>query len=174
VESALQIVRREQGGIGILELRGRLETSLDPALLRALEGLSRSGRPRVVLDCSGLDFLGSGGVSAFVAVLDDLRAQGGDLKLSGVKPGAARVLDRLGISKLIQRFATAGEAAQAFGIPIEEYLAGGALGRFVASPDGGVFHASECAAARKIRQAVSYLSKKAARDAGLRACRRCS
>jgi anti-sigma B factor antagonist len=174
VGDALQIVRKEQGGIGILELRGRLETSLDPALLRALEGLSESGLPRVVVDCSGLEFLGSGGVSVFVAVLDDLRARGGDLKLAGVKPQAALVLERLGISKLIQHFGTVAEAAQAFRVPIEEYLSGGGLARFVASPEGGVFHASECAAARKIRRAVTYLSKKTAREAGLRACRRCS
>jgi len=64
VGSALQIVRREQGDVGILELSGRLERSLEPALLQALEGLSGRGISRVVLDCAGLVFLGSGGFSA--------------------------------------------------------------------------------------------------------------
>ena len=174
VTGGLRITRRSQGGAVVLELRGRLEASLDRHLLAALQAQVEAGDRRVVVDCSGLDYLGSRGVSAFIAVIDDLRGRGGDLKLCGVPPQAALVLDRLGVSRLLQRFATPGEAAAAFSVPIEEFLQDGGLETFVGSEGGAVFHASDCAAVRKIRTVVTYVSKKAARDAGLRPCRRCS
>ena len=110
----LRITRRKQGEAVVLELAGRLDASLDRHLLHALEALTEAGERRIVLDLGGLEYLGSRGVSAFIAVIDDLRAQGGDLKLAGVTRQAGWVLDRLGVSKLLQRFATAGEAAAAF------------------------------------------------------------
>jgi anti-sigma B factor antagonist len=172
-EGALRITRRSLGDVAVLELRGRLEGSLERALVREIQGVIDRGGRRVVLDCGGLEFLSSRGVSAFLAVLEDLRAGGGDLKLAWVKPQAAVVLDRLGVSRLIQRFDTAEAAAEAFRIPIAEFLSQGGLDVFVSSPAGRVFHASGCASVRRIGTAVTYPSKKQARDAGLAPCRRC-
>jgi len=169
----LRITRRRQGEAVVLELAGRLDASLDRHLLKALESLTEADERRIVLDCGGLEYLGSRGVSAFIAVIDDLRAQGGDLKLAGVTPQAGLVLDRLGVSKLLQRFATAGEAAAAFSVPIDEFLKDGGLETFVGSLGSAVFHASGCPSVKKIRALVTYVSRKQARDAGLRPCRKC-
>ncbi len=169
----LRITRRKQGEVAVLELSGRLDASLDRHLLQAIESLMEAGERSIVLDCGSLEYLGSRGVSAFIAVIDDLRAQGGDLKLAGVSPQAGLVLDRLGVSKLLQRFATAGEAAAAFAVPIGEFLKDGGLETFVGSEGGTVFHASGCPAVKRIRSVVTYVSRKQARDAGLRPCRTC-
>lgn len=171
--SALRITRRRQGEAVVLELAGRLDATLDQQLLQAIDAQVEKGETRVVLDCEGLEYLGSRGVSVFIAVLDDLRSRGGDLKLAGISPQAGLVLDRLGVSHLIQRFATPGEAAAAFSVPIGEFMKDGGLETFVGSEDGPVFHASGCAAVGRIRTVVTYVSKKQARDAGLRPCRRC-
>ena len=172
-EKGLRITRRTRGDVEILELRGRLEASLEEILLREIRAVLERGGRRVVLDCGGLEYLSSRGVSAFIAVIDDLRAGGGDLKLAWVKPQAAVVLDRLGVSKLIQRFDTAEAAVEAFRIPIAEFLSDGGLDVFISAPEGKVFHTSGCASVRRIGTAVTYPSKKQARDAGLQPCRRC-
>jgi hypothetical protein len=112
-------------------------------------------------------------VSAFIAVIDDLRNRGGDLKVAAVSPQGSMVLDRLGVSRLIQRFATPGEAAAAFAIPIDEFLKNGGLETFVSPEVGRVFHASGCASVRAIHTVVTWVSRKQARDAGLRPCRKC-
>ena len=169
----LRITKRRQGEAVVLELAGRLDASLDRQLLAAIDAQLEAGEARVVLDCAGLAYLGSRGVSAFIAVLDDLRARGGDLKLACVSPQGALVLNRLGVSHLIQSFATPGEAAAAFSVPIVEFLKDGGLETFVGSEEGPVFHASSCAMVKKIRTLVTYVSKKQARDAGLRPCLRC-
>jgi anti-sigma B factor antagonist len=173
LDRGLRLSRRTLADVVVLELHGRLDAALDRGLLQALGAHLEKGERRIVVDCAGLEYLGSRGVSAFIAVIDDLRGRGGDLKLAAVPSQAALVLDRLGVSRLIQRFATAGEAAAAFEVPIEEFLKDGGLDTFVSSEGGRIFHASGCTAVRAIRRVVTYVSKKQARDGGLRPCRKC-
>ncbi len=59
-------------GVAVVRLRGRLDEPLDPDIRGRIEDLVRRGTTRIVVDCSGLAYLGSRGVSVFIAVLDDL------------------------------------------------------------------------------------------------------
>ena len=118
-KNALRVDLRIQGKCAFLYLHGRLDNQFERIVLRAIESVKETGVYRVVVDCSGLSYLSSRGVSVFIAMIDELRAEGGDLKLAAVSDGAALVLDRLGVSKLIQRFSTTGEAMADFETPIE-------------------------------------------------------
>lgn len=172
--SALRIETQVHEGIATLRLLGRLSDALEQKLLDEVSRLQEAGTHKIVLDCSGLDYLNSRGVSAFVSVIDDLRAAGGDLKLVLVRPEAALVLDRLGVSTLIQRFVTIDEALRAFATPIEDFQSHGGLDVFVASTSGKVFHASACSAVRRITTSRIFASKKEAREAGLHPCKTCA
>lgn len=169
----LRIATRFRDRFAVVELSGRLDASLDLRLMKEFERLKERGTKDVILDCAGLDYLSSRGVSAFIAGLDDLRGRGGDLKLIRVRPEAALVLDRLGVSHVIQRFETEDAAVRAFATPIEDFLSAGGLEVFMAAGGGGTFHASSCSSVRRIRQPRTFASKKEAREAGLRPCRRC-
>ena len=170
----LRVDTRIQEKCAFLYLRGRLDNQFERIVLGAIESVMEQGIFRVVVDCSGLDYLSSRGVSVFIATIDELRAEGGDLKLAAVSDSTALVLDRLGVSTLIQRFSTTGEAMDAFETPIEEYMADGGLDVFVSSPGGKVFHKSACGLAKRIKTMVTYPSKALARRGGLRPCKKCS
>lgn len=164
---------RERGGFAVVTLRGRLDIPFERDLVRALEKSMGKGLVNVIIDCEGLEYLGSRGVSAFIAVIDDLRARGGDLKLVGLSLQASLVLDRLGVSRLIQCFAYLDAAMQTFGKPVEQYMGAEGLDVFIATPEGSIFHASGCVSARRILEPVTYPSKDLASRAGLRPCLRC-
>ena len=170
---ALDVKVENRGALTVLRLKGRLDVPLDRELTKRLDALVQKGRTRLIVDGAGLSYVSSRGVSVFIAMVDELRQRGGDLKLVGVRPQGVLVLDRLGVCKLIQRFASLDEAVAAFETPIEEFLVAGGLDTFVSAPGGKIFHASECAYARRIRWRESHASKKEARNAGLRSCRRC-
>jgi len=170
---SLRIRTHLRGEIAVLDLQGRLDVPFELDLMRRIERLVGEGYRRIVVDCGGMDYLSSRGVSAFIAMLDDIRARGGDLKLVGVRPQAELVLERLGVARLVQRFAYMDAALQAFDTPIQDYLSQEGLDSFVAAEKGRVFHASRCRSAARIRRKVSYPSKEHARRAGLRPCRRC-
>lgn len=173
VQPGLAIEMHHRGTFTLVRLRGRLDTPHETLLARRIGRCLEEGHRRFIVDCSGLDYLSSRGVSAFIGVLDDLRGQEGDLKLIGVTDRGGMVLDRLGVSMLIQRFATLEEAVRAFETPITEYMTDQGLEGFVASPRSKIFHAAHCASARRIRARREFPSRRQARDAGLRPCRTC-
>ena len=171
--AALRLSVRESGEIRIVELAGRLDQTFEAAIGRTLEKLAEDKQVRVVIDLAGLEYLNSRGVSVFIAVVDDLRAAGGDLKLVGAPPQAKLVLERLGVDRLLQQFATVDEAVAAFEVPIQDFLSGGGLDSFVVGVRSRTFHASGCAKVKKLKSVKLLASKKAARDAGLRPCPKC-
>ncbi len=173
-QPALRIELRRRGECVVFDLKGRLDVPFERDLLREIEKVANGGDTRVIVNCEGLTYLSSRGISAFIAIIDNLRARDGDLKVVGVNPQGALVLDRLGVSKLLQRFKTVDQAVEAFRVPIEDYFSKDGLDVFRASADGRVFHASRCASVRRIKRVVKYASKKECREAGLKACRRCS
>ena len=130
----------------------------------------------MAIDCTGLDYINSRGISSFLASVDRCRAHGGDVKLFGLQPQCLLVFSRLGLDRFIQLVASEEDAVEAFTIPISDYLSDGVLREYVASEQGRSFHLSSCAAARRIAatKLVRFASKWHARKANKAACRRCN
>ncbi len=173
----LRIDLRDADGVAVVVLDGRLDRSKEAAVTRVFERLMNRGFARLALDCSRLVYLDSRGISAFVAYIDEARARGGDLKFFGLSAEARLVLERLGLSDLIQTFPDEEEAIKAFELPIDEYMSRGALAEYVSSEGkaGRHFHLSYCGAARKIHEEdrIYYESKWHAREGGKLPCPRC-
>ncbi len=162
------------GDESVVALEGRLDETFEQTLVGVFNRLLEKKRVRVVLDLRRLQYLNSRGVSAFIAAADTFRGLGGDVKLSGAPAQARLVLERLGVDRLLQQFDTPEEAMKAFVVPIAEFMSNGGLEVFVVGARSKTFHASGCAKVKRLKSVRLLSSKKAARDAGLRACSRCS
>lgn len=169
----LQVSVVQRGEHHVLTLEGRLDDTFEALIFDAIEQLLEQKQVRVIVDLRKLSYLNSRGVSVFIAVVDQLREAGGDLKIAGAPPQAKLVLERLGVDRLLQQFATPEEAMDAFRVPIQEFLSEGGIGTFVAGARAMTFHASDCAKVKKLKSVVVFVSKQAARVAGLAPCRRC-
>jgi len=170
----LRVDVSQRGDLRVVTLVGRLDQTFEELLARTLEQLVEQQQVRVIVDLGGLNFLNSRGVSAFIAAVDELRGAGGDLKLARAPAQSRLVLERLGIHQILQHFDTVDQAADAFQVPIQEFLSQGGLDVFVAGLRGKTFHSSSCTRVRNLKSVKILASKKAARDAGLRPCRRCA
>ncbi|MGB9050348.1 MAG: STAS domain-containing protein, partial [Pseudonocardiaceae bacterium] len=82
-------------------LRGELDLAGAPHLEQVLDQLCRDRVPEVVLDLSGLDYLGAAGLGVFLGADDSLRAAGGRLILH--RPGrlARRILTITGLDTVL-------------------------------------------------------------------------
>jgi anti-anti-sigma factor len=82
-------------------LRGELDLAGAPHLEQVLDQLCRDGVPEIVLDLSGLDYLGAAGLGVFLDADDSLRAAGGRLILH--RPGrlARRILTITGLDTVL-------------------------------------------------------------------------
>ena len=169
----LNVGVNQQAHATIVKLRSRLDSSMDRELLIQFRKLISQGQVSIIVDAKKLEYLNSSGVSAFIAVIDDVRGSGGDLKFVGLNRQCAFVLDRLGLSEMIQSFDSIEDAVTAFETPIEDFLTAGSLDLFVAGKNSKVFHSSRCSSAKRLQSRHEYTSRKAARKDGLRPCRRC-
>ena len=84
-----------------VDLSGELDLAGAPHLEQVLDQLCRDGVPEVVLDLSGLDYLGAAGLGVFLDADSRLRAAGGRLILH--RPGrlARRILAITGLDTVL-------------------------------------------------------------------------
>ena len=93
---------RSSGPVEILTLIGELDahtaTELDAAISRCLQ----NGRTRIVVDGTGLEYISSAGLGVFLGHIDEIREQGGDLIICGLRARVLDVFDLLGLPMLFR------------------------------------------------------------------------
>ena len=96
----------ESGADGVVLVSGRLDAAQCPAAQTYLDALNGV----VTLDCGKLEYISSAGLGAFVGVVADLRAKGGDILFVGLNRKVSKIFDLLGIKRIFKVFKDEGEA----------------------------------------------------------------
>ncbi|MFF8288688.1 STAS domain-containing protein [Streptomyces sp. NPDC016309] len=112
--SGVQVgVEVRPGGVGVVTIGGELDyegvAHLDEAVDRARE----QGVHCLLLDLSGLTFMDSSGVNAFLRVQRDTHARGGWVRLVNPQPSVLRVIELVGLGEAIPLYPTVGDALAA-------------------------------------------------------------
>jgi len=82
---------------GVVRLRGRLDASESD---RALETLQMVAGP-LTLECSGLEYISSAGISVIMQTWKRLRGEGSSMKLVGLTPRVRNVFGFAGLDKVL-------------------------------------------------------------------------
>ena len=89
----------------LITVKGRVDSSTAPKPDEALKEVVGMGHFRIVLDLSGVEFLGSAGLRAIVSAFKTCRRWNrGDVRLAELPPRVKGVLDLAGITPLVQIF----------------------------------------------------------------------
>ena len=99
-----QIKHESREGVDIVFLDGALDAYSFPRLEAALSQLREKGRHRIVLDCTGLDYVNSAALGALIGFARRARENGGDLKLASLTPKIYSIVELLGFDKILQIF----------------------------------------------------------------------
>jgi anti-sigma B factor antagonist len=95
---ACEVTVRQIEGVAVIDLRGRLTLGAGPdALKHEVMSLVESGSNRILLNCSGLDFMDSAGLGEMVSCCTIVTRRGGTMKLCSVPP---RIHDLLRMTRL--------------------------------------------------------------------------
>ncbi len=86
--------------ISVLYLKGYLDAHTAPELENALQKLMDEQNYQIVVNFSELNYISSAGLGVFMGFIEDIRKNGGDIKLSSMKPKIYRVFDLLGFPTL--------------------------------------------------------------------------
>ena len=94
------IDRSTQDDISIIRLEGYLDAHTAPQFERAIEDEISAGRTRIVVDCANLTYISSAGLGVFMSFIEEVREQGGDIKVSALQPKVESVFEVLGFAEI--------------------------------------------------------------------------
>lgn len=110
----MNITEREQDGITIFTLEGRVDSEGAVDLDLALQTATSEGHFKLVLEMSQVRYINSAGLRTLADILTQAQAQEGDLKLVNLNPKVQRVFQIIGFDKFFSVYETIDEALADF------------------------------------------------------------
>lgn len=102
----MNITVREQNGVVVFVLDGRVDSVGAAELDQALEIAVAEGKYLIVLDMSAVRYINSAGLRILADVLTQNQANGGNLRLVNLNPKVQRVFQIIGFDKFFAAYAT--------------------------------------------------------------------
>lgn len=100
--SSFKIELRETSDINILDLKGYLDAHTAPELEKMFQSLIDRKRYDIIVNCRDLTYISSAGLGVFMAYIEDVRKNNGDIKLSNMSSKVFNVFDLLGFPLLYE------------------------------------------------------------------------
>lgn len=103
-----------EDGFSVIKLEGYLDAHTAPQFEQAVQYEFDAGHYRFIVDCEKLTYISSAGLGVFMSFIEEIREQGGDIKICGLTPKVQQVFDILGFPELFDICANQVEAVQRF------------------------------------------------------------
>jgi len=98
------------GEYALVSLEGRVDTTNANEFENSMLQVMAEGYTKIVLDCSGLDYISSSGLRVFLIVQKKLTAAKGQFRLCGLQPGIVEIFDISGFTSIFSIFPDKGAA----------------------------------------------------------------
>ena len=112
-----KIQQRDGEGVSVIELKGYLDAHTAPDLENAFQKLLTEKKFNIIVNCRDLSYISSAGLGVFMAYVEDVRKNQGDIKLSNMTPKVYNVFDLLGFPVLYEIYKEEKEAVTRFHQP---------------------------------------------------------
>jgi anti-sigma B factor antagonist len=109
-----KIHQRDSEDVSVIELKGYLDAHTAPDLETAFQKLITENKFNIVVNCRDLSYISSAGLGVFMAYVEDIRKNKGDIKLTNMTPKVYNVFDLLGFPILYEIFKDEREAVVRF------------------------------------------------------------
>ncbi|HEX9186485.1 MAG TPA: STAS domain-containing protein [Vicinamibacteria bacterium] len=113
----LSVDRRELEGIVLLYPRGFINAHTVRLFEGEIQKALDQGSYRIVVSGSGLRYIASAGLGALMGVIEEVRTNGGDIRLAELNETVRNIFDILGFNHLYRIFPSEVEAVLSFREP---------------------------------------------------------
>ena len=113
--SEFKVHHRDGEGVSVIDLKGYLDAHTAPDLENAFQKLIDEKKFNIVVNCRDLSYISSAGLGVFMAYIEDVRKNQGDIKLTNMSPKVYNVFDLLGFPILYEIYKDEQEAVGKFG-----------------------------------------------------------
>ncbi|MEO5929617.1 MAG: STAS domain-containing protein [Candidatus Kapaibacterium sp.] len=105
---------RESSPAQVIDLNGYLDAHTAPQLEQAFQNLLDEKRFNIIVNFRDLIYISSAGLGVFMAFVEDVRGNDGDIKLVAMSPKVYNVFDLLGFPMLYEIYDEEHQARQKF------------------------------------------------------------
>ncbi|MGH7493535.1 MAG: STAS domain-containing protein [bacterium] len=112
--NGFEVMSDENGEVSVLRLKGFLDAHTASDLERAMQKLLDAKRFKIIVNFKDLTYISSAGLGVFMGFIEEVRTNGGDIKLTNMNPKIFRVFDLLGFPTLYEIRNEEGQALASF------------------------------------------------------------
>ena len=105
---------RGVGSVSVIDVKGYLDAHTAPELENAFNRLITDEKYKVVVNFNDLSYISSAGLGVFMAYVETMRDNNGDIKFSNMKENVYNIFDLLGFPMLYEFFDQETEAVNKF------------------------------------------------------------
>lgn len=105
---------RDAGPVSVIDVKGYLDAHTAPELENVFNKLIEEKQFRVVVNFNDLKYISSAGLGVFMAYIETMRENNGDIKFSNMKENVYNIFDLLGFPILYEFFKDETEAINKF------------------------------------------------------------
>ncbi len=109
-----KVLQRENDGVHVIDLKGYLDAHTAPDLENTFQKLLNEKKFKIVVNCKDLSYISSAGLGVFMAYIEDVRKNRGDIKLTNMTAKVYNVFDLLGFPVLYEIYKEETEALTKF------------------------------------------------------------
>ncbi len=110
----MNISMREENGIALLSLSGRLDLASGTALKEQVKKLFANNMNSIHLNLAEVEFINSSGLGAMVSIMKETRMRKGRLTLSNLATYVQEIFEITQLSHIFEIFPTEEEAVSSF------------------------------------------------------------
>lgn len=111
------ITKHAHDGVSVIELEGYLDAHTAPDFEAAIEREIEAGNVQIIIDGARLTYISSAGLGVFMSFIEEVREQGGDIKICALTPKVESVFEVLGFSEIFDMTESRAEAVARFSTP---------------------------------------------------------
>jgi anti-sigma B factor antagonist len=105
---------RDHGSVSVIDLKGYLDAHTAPDLENVFNSLIDKKQFQVVVNFNDLKYISSAGLGVFMAYVETMRENSGDIKFSNMKDNVFNIFDLLGFPMLYEFYKDETDAVQKF------------------------------------------------------------
>jgi anti-sigma B factor antagonist len=106
---------RIDGDVNLIDVKGYLDAHTAPDLENEFNKLIEKKQFKVVVNFSELNYISSAGLGVFMAYVETMREQSGDIKFSNLRDDVYSIFDLLGFPVLYEFYKEEKDAIKKFG-----------------------------------------------------------
>ena len=121
MSSPFKIESSTRDNLSVVALEGHVDAHTAPRFEEVVVAELAAGRRQIVVDCTRMTYISSAGLGVFMSYVEEIRGQGGDLKICGAIPKVQATFEILGFPEIFDILPDLEAAVRRFrDVPVRE------------------------------------------------------